>query len=114
MRELSCKIITLKVENLYIKGVRKLHPFCLILRFFSFLFDIHLKLIHTIIDQRVRKEDKAMGKRKRLWTEYYSTIDEAVEYIKRVKDINKNRVQIEMYEEIEFGRGWMVIVWDVR
>lgn len=55
-----------------------------------------------------------MGKRKRLWTEYYSTIDEAVEYIKRVKDINKNRVQIEMYEEIEFGRGWMVIVWDVR
>lgn len=50
-------------------------------------------------------------RRKRLWTRGYETLDEAVEYIKRVKGINGDKVEVEL---TELGGGWVVEVWQVR
>ena len=54
-------------------------------------------------------------RRKKVFTEMYQTLDQAVEYIKRVKDINGNQVQIEM-SEMNWGivSAWCVEVWQVR
>ena len=57
-----------------------------------------------------------MKRRKKVFTEFYEKLDNAVEYIKRVKDINGSQVQVEMYETtLGLGlHGWFVEVWQVR
>lgn len=56
-----------------------------------------------------------MARRKRVFTEFFEELDKAVEYIKRVKDINKDQVMCELYETI-LGmnlHGWFVEVWKI-
>lgn len=50
-------------------------------------------------------------KRKRLWDNWFQNIDEMVEYVKRVKDLNHDRVECEITEMFD---GWHVTVWQVK
>ena len=50
-------------------------------------------------------------RRKSLWTNLYPTLDDAVNYIKEVKRINKDSVEVEMNELLG---GWYVEVWQVK
>ena len=52
-----------------------------------------------------------MTRRKRIYTNAFATLDEAVAYIKRVKDINGKSVEVEMNE---LCGGWCVKVWWIR
>ena len=49
-----------------------------------------------------------MARRKRLWQEVFETLEGAFEYIKRVKDINGDKVEVEMNE---LCGCWCVVVW---
>jgi len=51
-------------------------------------------------------------RRKKLWTKLFKTFREVVEYVEKVKDINGNKVQIEIFEDADLG--WFVDVWQVR
>ena len=57
-----------------------------------------------------------MARRKRAFTKCAETLQEAFDYIKEVKRLNKNDVQIEMYEFQLTPREscWMIEVWQVR
>ena len=52
-----------------------------------------------------------MPRRKRVFNEYFPKLEDAFDYIKRVKDINGNQVEVEM---IELCGGYEVVVWQVR
>ena len=50
-------------------------------------------------------------RRKRIWDEWFKTIDEMVEYVKRIKGINGNKIECEITEL--FG-GWHVTTWWIK
>ena len=53
-----------------------------------------------------------MARRKALWDKYFENLDEAVQWIKQIKDINGSSIQVEMQDTTIFGKHlWWVHVW---
>ena len=55
-----------------------------------------------------------MARRKSLWDKYFDTLEEAVQWIKQIKEINGNSIQVEM-QETTLGFTdkpiWWIHVW---
>ena len=54
-----------------------------------------------------------MKRRKKYYTEVFEKLEDAFEYIKRIKDLNGRQVEVEMTENSCFN-CFVVEVWKVR
>ena len=52
-------------------------------------------------------------RRKKLWTKIFEKLDEALAYLKQVKEINGSQVQLELTEDLVFN-CYQVVIWQVR
>lgn len=52
-------------------------------------------------------------RRKKAFEKYFDNLDDTFEYVKRVKDINGDTVQVEI-SDLAVGNVWYVIVWKVK
>ena len=57
-----------------------------------------------------------MARRKKVFTQYFPSLEESFDYIKEVKRINDAQVECEMYE-LCYRNGhsvWYVVVWQIK